>query len=244
MSVTERIDARREYEAWHGRLEVDGVRESPWHRLLKEHLNHARDCGGKRVLEIACGRGGLACWLAAQPDPPYRVVAADFAAAAVWKGKNHATQRGLTMIRWEVSDIQAIPHPDGCFDTVISCETIEHVRSPRSAIREMARVLKAGGRLLLTTPNYLGTLGLYRIYLRMRGRPYTETGQPINHCTLLPRTRAWVAAAGLRVTRVDAIGHYLPFPGRPPIELPALDRPRRLMRWLGLHSLIVAEKPN
>ena len=244
MSRMSTVDSKPAYEAWHARLEVDDETATPWHRLVKAHLDPARDLAGKRVLEIACGRGGFACWLAARErHAPAEVVAADFAYTAVAKGEEFAAPRGLTNISWEVADIQELKHADASFDTVVSCETIEHVPDPRRALRELARVLRPRGRLLLTAPNYLGAMGLYRAYMRLTGRRYTEEGQPINNFLLLPRVRAWVARAGLRVSEVDGVGHYLPFPGRPPIELPVFNNPRWLQRWFGLHSLIVAEKP-
>ena len=89
-------------------------------------------------------------------------------------------------MKWETGDIQAIAHPAASFDTVFSCETIEHVPDPRQAIRELARVLCPGGRLFLTCPNYLGLMGLYRGYLRLTGRRYREEGQPINQFLILP----------------------------------------------------------
>jgi ubiquinone/menaquinone biosynthesis C-methylase UbiE len=237
-------DSRLAYEAWHGRLDVDAETETPWHRLVKAHLDPERDLAGKRVLEIGCGRGGFACWLAArQRHAPAEVVAADFAETAVAKGEAFAAGRGLTGVRWEVADIQNLGHADATFDTVVSCETVEHVPDPRRALTELARVLKPGGRLLLTAPNYLGTMGLYRVYMRLTGRRYTEEGQPINNFLLLPRVRAWVTGAGMHVREVDGVGHYLPVPRRPPVELPFFNEPRALMRWFGLHSLIVAEKP-
>jgi 2-polyprenyl-3-methyl-5-hydroxy-6-metoxy-1,4-benzoquinol methylase len=230
------------YEAWHERYEVDEATDTPWHRLVKQHLEEQRDLEGKRVLEIGCGRGGFACWLARRTRRPAEVVAADFAETAVRKGEEFAERSGVIGVRWEVGDIQSIVHADASFDTVVSCETIEHVPDPRRAVCELARVLKPGGRLFLTTPNYLGALGLYRGYMRLTGRRYTEEGQPINNFVMLPRTLAWVRRAGLRVRIVDAVGHYLPFPGRPPIELPVFNNPRWLQRWFGLHSLVVAEK--
>lgn len=237
------IDSRAAYEAWHERYAVDGEADTPWHGLVKQYLEPARDLAGRRVLEVGCGRGGFACWLAAQSERPREIVAADFAASAVRKGQAFAAARGLSGITWEVGDVQRLAHADASFDTVVSCETIEHVPAPRLALAELARVLKPGGRLLLTTPNYLGALGLYRGYMRLTGRRFTEEGQPINNFLLLPVTSTWVRRAGLRVTAVDATGHYLPFPGRAPIEAPFLNNPRWLQRWFALHSIIVAEKP-
>jgi 2-polyprenyl-3-methyl-5-hydroxy-6-metoxy-1,4-benzoquinol methylase len=230
------------YDAWHERLSVDSFSDAPWHRLVKKNLVLSRDLESKRVLEIGCGRGGFAAWLARQAESSAQIVAADFSDAAIQKGRIHAEQLGLSGISWEIEDIQDIHHSDGSFDTVISCETIEHVPNPAQAVRELARVLKPGGRLFVTTPNYLGTMGLYRLYCRLRGRPYTEEGQPINHLMLLPMTQSLVTRAGLKIETIDAVGHYLLFPGRSPVELPACNNPRIVMRWFALHSMLIAEK--
>ena len=200
------------------------------------------DLQGKRILEIGCGGGEFCCWLSKQPHRPAQIVAADFAATAVKKGRASALEQRLFGILWEVSDIQMLPFGDETFDTVISCETIEHVPDPPRAVRELTRVLKPGGRLFLTTPNYLGVYGLYRVYLRLVGRRYTELGQPINNFTWLPRTRHWISSAGLRVLDTDGVGHYFLFPRMLPRQITILDNPRYLMRWLALHSLVVAEK--
>jgi SAM-dependent methyltransferase len=137
------------------------------------------------------------------------------------------------------ADAQAIALASDSMDTVICCETIEHVPDPRAAVRELARVLRPGGRLFLTTPNYLGLIGGYRGYLRLTGRRFTEEGQPINHFLLAPLVRRWVRSAGLRLVRSATTGHYLPFPGRPPILL--IER-SRVLDPFGLHALTVAEK--
>ncbi len=238
------MSSKTEYDAWHGERAVDSdTAATPWHGLVKKHLDPSWDVTGRRVLEIGCGRGGFACWLAAQSRRPAEIIAADLSTTAIQKGRAFAERQGLSGIIWEISDIQNIAHFDTSFDTVICCETIEHVPDPGKALRELARVLKPTGRLFLTAPNYFGAFGLYRLYLRLRGRVFTEEGQPINNLLLLPRTVIWVVRAGLRVRRVDAVGHYLLVPGRRPIELPIFNNPRVVMRWFGLHSLIVAEKP-
>ena len=234
--------SRLAYDAWHGQHDVDREVDTPWHRLLFAHLDTARDLAGRRVLEIACGRGGLACYLARGAHRPAHLMAADFSTTAVAKGRLYAESAGLRGLQWSVNDLHACGIRSGTFDTVISCESIEHLERPRQACEELARILKPGGRLYLTTPNYLGPLGLYRGYARLKGTPYTEDGQPINRFMLLPRTCAWIRRAGLRVTTVDAVGHYLPWPGRPLQGVSWFDSWRPL-RWFALHSLVIAEKP-
>jgi ubiquinone/menaquinone biosynthesis C-methylase UbiE len=211
--------------------------DTPWHRLVQEALDPARDLDGKRVLEIACGRGEFAQWCASHGRPAL-YVAADFSMGAVLLARRRLD--GQPAVQFVQADAQAIAVPSNSIDTALSCETIEHVPDPRAALREMARVLRPGGRLFLTTPNYLGPIGVYRAYLRITGRRFTEEGQPINHFLIAARVRRWVRRTGLRIRHTDSSGHYLPFPGRPPVLL--VDRSRWLAPF-GLHAVTVAEKP-
>ena len=242
MPRTDTTASRIAYDAWHRDVQSEtAAADRPWHELLFRHLA-ATDLDRRRVLEIGCGRGELACRSLAGAEAPARYVAADFAPSAVTFGRSRAAALAPGALHWIVADIQRIPLA-GAFDTVISCETIEHLPDPVGALRELRRVLRPGGRLFLTTPNYMGPFGLYRGYLRLRGRRYTEGGQPICRFTSLPRTWWWLKRAGFRVRAVDAIGHYVLRPGQVPFEPDGL---RRFERWLwpvGLHSLFVAEKP-
>jgi len=242
MTPVEPPNARAAYEAWHRALPASDLEAPPWVRMIRTHLEPERDLADRRVLEIGCGRGDFARSLAALESGPRLLVAADFAVSAVAAGRGAAREGGLDRIAWQVADIGALGFPDATFDTVFSLETIEHCPSPALAVAELARVLKPGGRLYLTTPNYLNLSGLYRIYLRLRGRRFSEAGQPINHPMLLPRTRALVRRAGLRIVTTATVGHPLPLPGGA-IDLAFLERFGPLTRWFGIQSMVVAEKP-
>ena len=49
-------------------------------------------------------------------------------------------------------DIASVPVAEGTFDAILCTEVLEHVREPIKAVKEMARILKPGGRLMLTAP--------------------------------------------------------------------------------------------
>ena len=233
-------EARDAYDGWHARVADQAALDTPWHKLVRESLSIPENLDGRRILEIACGRGDFAEWCATEGRPPV-YVAADFSMTAVRLARTRVlTSAQAAGVGFVQADAQAIALAGDSMDTVICCETIEHVPDPRAAVRELARVLRPGGRLFLTTPNYLGPIGGYRGYLRLTGRRFTEEGQPINHFLLAPLVRHWVRSVGLRIVRAVTAGHYLPFPGRPPLLL--IER----TRWLnpfGLHALTVAEKP-
>lgn len=231
------------YDQWHALHSVDEGASTPWHLMVRSQIRAAEDLAGKRVLEIGCGRGGFACWLGTQPQRPREIVAADFSPAAINKAREYATSRGITGVSWEVRDIENLGGPGDEFDTVFSFETIEHVPNPPRAVAELARVLKPRGRLYLTTPNYMSTIGIYRAYLSLTGRRFDEGGQPICQLTMMPKTRRWVQRAGLKIIKSTGVGHYVPVPGRPPIRITALDRLLPLTSWTALHTVVVALKP-
>lgn len=56
--------------------------------------------------------------------------------------------------RWIEADLNAqVDAPDGSFDMILSTEVIEHLENPRAVVREWWRLLKPGGRVVMTTPN-------------------------------------------------------------------------------------------
>ena len=141
-------------------------------------------------------------------------------------------------------DAQNLPFADQSFDLVVSCETIEHVPDVEAALREFWRIARHGGRLLLTTPNYVNLMGLYDLYTRVRrGR---KDDQPFDRRQSFLQVRGWVEGAGWKITHSDGSVHQLPiFPGHNPISLSVLEANhivRRLLSPFAYHYFLVCEK--
>ena len=70
-------------------------------------------------------------------------------------------------VGWIQADLnEPLPVRDGVFDAIISTEVIEHLENPRAVFREFHRLLRPGGRLLLTTPNQESIRSLAALILR------------------------------------------------------------------------------
>ncbi|MFM8834634.1 MAG: class I SAM-dependent methyltransferase [Cytophagales bacterium] len=224
------------YNDWHRQYEWEDDTQSIWHLFVKNNLSN-RDVEGKVLLEIACGRGGLSNWIAKLKPPCQRLYACDFSAVAVKIAQSRFGSHA-NPIDWSQQDIQALQFRDNYFDTIISCETIEHVPDPARAVNELYRVLKKGGRVYLTCPNYFNFFGLYCIYRKLIGKPYTE-GQPYVNYLLLPRLLHWAKTSGFTIKMyytTDLIlplrAHFHFFENRIP----------RVIRWLGFRTFFILEK--
>jgi ubiquinone/menaquinone biosynthesis C-methylase UbiE len=126
-------------------IKTGTTNESFRHQWIEQALKNIP--AGKRLLDAGAG------------ECPYRkhcahleYVSQDF---AQYTGDG---QTGLQTGTWDnsqldiVSDITSIPVDDHSFDAVMCTEVLEHVPDPVSAIRELARIVKPGGTLIITAP--------------------------------------------------------------------------------------------
>ena len=96
-----------------------------------------------RILDLPAGDGVNSRGLAAAG---YEVVAADLFPEG-------CPADGFTVVKADLA--RPLPFPDASFDGVLFSEGIEHLDAQVAALREMARVLRPGGALVVTTPNVL-----------------------------------------------------------------------------------------
>lgn len=121
------------------------VREAPVHRAAiaeQVRATAAVTPAGARVLDAGSG------------DAPYRPLFAHCEYLTHdWAASPHPGAQSADI----VSDLAALPLPDGELDLVVCTEVLEHVPDPGRALAELARVLRPGGRIMLTVP-FVGEL--------------------------------------------------------------------------------------
>jgi ubiquinone/menaquinone biosynthesis C-methylase UbiE len=237
------------YDQWHQAVndaEPDHADEtSPWYRLVLEYLG---DVKSKRVLEVACGRGGFAKLLASRGAI---MCGADFSGTALQAGARKSGTNGQRSVHLDFAqaDAQQLPFASESFDVIISCETIEHLLDPQAALKEMARICRPGGFLYLTTPNYVNATGLYYLYARGRKAKSTPgADQPFDRVFLFPEIRRLVRQGGWNILRSDGTVHQFPvWRGHNPVAISALESSRgvrRLLSPLALHYFVMARRSN
>jgi demethylmenaquinone methyltransferase / 2-methoxy-6-polyprenyl-1,4-benzoquinol methylase len=103
---------------------------------------------GDSVLDVCCGTGDLAFELASRVVPGGSVVGCDFSEPMLDLAREKAAERGAP-VRFEWADALQLPYDEGRFDAVTVGFGVRNFADRDRGLREMARVLKPGGRLVV-----------------------------------------------------------------------------------------------
>jgi demethylmenaquinone methyltransferase/2-methoxy-6-polyprenyl-1,4-benzoquinol methylase len=119
------------------------------HRVWKAvAISQANVRPGQHVLDVASGTGDLALAFAKRVGPRGRVVMSDINGQMLTRGRNRLIDQGCP-VESVVCDAEHLPFPDASFDLVTVAFGLRNMTDKQAALKEMARVLKPGGKCLV-----------------------------------------------------------------------------------------------
>ena len=184
-------EAARRLEVAYSSSDIRGQREEVLRRLALKP--------GERVIDIGSGPGFLCESMAEVVGPTGHVLGVDVSADLIELARKRNSR---TWLEYETTNAMALAVRDARFDAAVHMQVLEYLPDPDCAIREMARVLKPGGRALAVSTDWDGVVWHSDNPEQMRKVLHAWEA----HCTdpRLPRTLgARLKAAGFSLTSVS-----------------------------------------
>ncbi len=130
---------------------------------------------GEQVLDVGCGTGSLALVAQERVGEGGSVHGIDPAPRQIDRARVKAARRGLS-VDFQLGVIENLPFPDQTFDVVQSTFAIDHVPTDlqRQGLKQIARVLKPGGRLFIMITGSVQDLA---VFMKEAGFSQIETGE-------------------------------------------------------------------
>jgi len=129
---------------------LNSVMTAGLHHRWRQRAADRADLGpGDSALDVCCGTGDLALELVGRVAPGGRVVGCDFSEPMLDLAREKAARQGAEGVRFEWADALRLPYDGGRFDAVTVGFGARNLADLDRGLREMARVLKPGGRLVI-----------------------------------------------------------------------------------------------
>jgi SAM-dependent methyltransferase len=124
-------------------------------RLIRPSAFDVR--GRKRILDAGCGNGRYTRFLLREADADALITAFDLSHRMLGRARRRLQSPRVTHV---AADLTRLPYPSGFFDAAVCGWVLEHLPDPMPGLRELARVLQPGGKLLLmvTEDTLTGTM--------------------------------------------------------------------------------------
>lgn len=135
----------------------DGKFVEPMYEVI---VNEIQKLEGGKILDVGCGNGNLFTLL---PDGKYELFGVDFSENMIAEAKRKCGDKAA----FEVGDAENLPFGDDTFDVIVCNASFHHYIHPDTVLKEMHRVLRDGGRVLIGDPYMKGIVrSVVNVFIR------------------------------------------------------------------------------
>jgi ubiquinone/menaquinone biosynthesis C-methylase UbiE len=113
-------------------------------------LELARLRPGERVIDVACGTGLVTLAAAIAVGPSGAVLGTDLSAAMVMRARAGVAEKAVANVQFARADAESLEATTGAFDAALCSLGLMYMPDPEAAIRELFRVLRPGGRAVVS----------------------------------------------------------------------------------------------
>jgi len=149
-------------------------------KLLETIVQFIEPKTGETIVDVGTGAGFLALELAEKVGKNGKVIGVDISKQAIQQARRKVTARNRHQLpQFKIGDVHNLPFEDDFADAVCCKSLLCPIDHRQKAVREMARVAKHGGRIVVVEPGELVGLPTEikrAYYAAVRGRPLTERG--------------------------------------------------------------------
>jgi demethylmenaquinone methyltransferase/2-methoxy-6-polyprenyl-1,4-benzoquinol methylase len=129
---------------------LNSVMTAGLHHRWRQRAGDRAELGpGDSALDVCCGTGDLALELSSRVAPAGHVVGCDFSEPMLDLAREKAAGNGASGLRFEWADALQLPYDDDRFDAVTVGFGVRNLSDLDAGLREMRRVLRPGGRLVI-----------------------------------------------------------------------------------------------
>jgi demethylmenaquinone methyltransferase/2-methoxy-6-polyprenyl-1,4-benzoquinol methylase len=189
---------------------LNSVMTAGLHHRWRQRAADRTELGpGDAALDVCCGTGDLALELAARVAPDGRVIGCDFSEPMLDLAREKAAAQDVAGVRFEWADALRLPYDDGRFDAVTVGFGVRNLADLDAGLREMRRVLRPGGRLVIleiTQPTRPPLSTFYSLWFdRVVPALGALAGDPEAYSYLPESVRSFPSPRGL-AEKMDAVG--------------------------------------
>lgn len=210
-------------------IQANAFASNPWvmdEERIRRLVASARLKGSEHVLDLATGPGYIA---EAFAGAAREVIGVDLTAAMLAIAEERTKQRGIANISFRIGDAQNLPFENENFDVVVCRLALHHMQNPGQVVREMTRVCRVGGAVLvediyasehperaayqdrwerLRDPSHVRVLPLSE-HLSLYREAGLETDGVRTFDDLCPEVERWLATTKVPPERADEVRRLL-----------------------------------